>query len=108
MSAAPATIRVLIIDDSTLVREGLRVVLSSETGQRRMEVIGEAGSVGAGVEAAKRLKPDVVLLDVRLPDGSGVDACRARPPPAGAPTTRPTTRPTPRANDGSALPTTPS
>ncbi len=77
MQPAPRpAIRVLIVDDSTLVREGLRVVLASHTGERKIEVIDEAGSVSTGVEAARRLKPDVALLDIRLPDGSGVDACR--------------------------------
>lgn len=76
MSSAPPPIRLLIIDDSTLVREGLRVVLSGGTGGRPIEVVGESGTIGAGVEAARRLKPDIILLDIRLPDGSGVDACR--------------------------------
>ncbi len=74
--STPAPIRVLIVDDSTLVREGLRAVLASQQGERKIAVIGEAASVATGVEAARKLSPDVVLMDIRLPDGSGIDACR--------------------------------
>ncbi len=77
MSVSPPTaLRVLIVDDSTLVREGLRAVLGSHQGPRKIEVAGEAATIADGVEAARRLRPDVVLLDIRLPDGSGIDACR--------------------------------
>lgn len=74
--STPAPIRVLIVDDSTLVREGLRAVLASQQGPRKIEVVGEAATVASGVDAARQLSPDVVLMDIRLPDGSGIDACR--------------------------------
>ena len=75
MSASPEKSRVtlFLIDDSEVVRAGLRTLLGTDP---RLEVRGEAGSVGAGVEAAARLRPDVVLLDIRLPDGTGFEACR--------------------------------
>ena len=66
--------RVLICDDHEVVREGLRVLISRQAG---LSVVGEAGSVAEAIEAAERAKPDVVIMDVRLPDGSGVEACRA-------------------------------
>ena len=67
------TIRVLLVDDHEVVRVGLRSVLSQHHG---LVVVGEsANSVEATLKASK-LKPDVILMDVRLPDGSGVDACR--------------------------------
>jgi DNA-binding NarL/FixJ family response regulator len=68
-----AHIRVLIVDDHHVVRLGLRALLDRHAG---FDVVGEAGTVSAAVEEAKRLHPDVVLLDVRLPDGKGYEACR--------------------------------
>ncbi len=76
MAAAASTIRVLVVDDSALVREGLRAVLGTHGKNPRLEVVAEAGTVAAALTEAKRAKPDVVLLDIRLPDGSGLDACR--------------------------------
>jgi len=67
-------IRLLLVDDHEVVRVGLRTVLHNHQG---ITVVGEAGSQAAAVRAANRLKPDIVLMDVRLPDGSGVEACRA-------------------------------
>jgi two-component system response regulator DevR len=66
-------LRVLIVDDHEVVREGLRSILNRREG---INVVGEAGTVGTAVEEAARLRPDVVIMDVRLPDGSGVEACR--------------------------------
>jgi two-component system response regulator DevR len=63
----------LIVDDSEVVRAGLRTLLGLEA---NLAVVGEAATVAAGIESARSLKPDVVLLDIRLPDGSGIDACR--------------------------------
>jgi len=74
--SSPAAIRLLIVDDSRIVRAGLRTVLEAVRVTRPIEVVGEADSLGAAVAAAARLRPDVVLLDVRLPDGSGIRACR--------------------------------
>lgn len=74
-SVSPA-LRVLVVDDSALVREGLRVVLGSHGKTNHLVVAGEAASVAAGIAEAQKLRPDVVLLDIRLPDGSGLDACR--------------------------------
>jgi len=70
---APSRVKLLIVDDSEVVRTGLRTLLGSDPG---IEVIGEAVNVTTGVEVATRLKPEVVLLDIRLPDGTGIDACR--------------------------------
>lgn len=64
--------RVLLVDDHEIVRAGLRLVLTSAN----IEVVGEASSVSQALTAVHQYRPDIVLLDVRLPDGSGVDACR--------------------------------
>ena len=66
-------IRVVVVDDSEVVRVGLRTLLGTEP---TIEVVADAGNVAAAVETCARVTPDVVLLDIRLPDGSGVDACR--------------------------------
>ena len=67
------SISVVIVDDHEVVREGLRAMLSRHND---IAVVGEAGTMKGAVVESCRLKPDVVLMDVRLPDGSGVDACR--------------------------------
>ncbi len=67
------SISVVIVDDHEVVREGLRAMLSRHND---ISVVGEAGTMKGAVVESCRLKPDVVLMDVRLPDGSGVDACR--------------------------------
>ena len=66
-------IRVMLVDDHEVVREGLRTLLARRP---NVTVVGEAGSVAEAVDAAAKAKPDVVIMDVRLPDGSGVEACR--------------------------------
>jgi two-component system response regulator DevR len=66
-------IRVLIVDDHLVTRLGLRVLLDRFA---HVEVVGDAPSVAGAVAEARALLPDLVLLDVRLPDGSGFDACR--------------------------------
>lgn len=68
-------LRILLVDDSELVRRGIKTVVNAQT-ERAMRVIGEAGSVAEALAECGRLKPDVVLMDIRLPDGSGLDACR--------------------------------
>lgn len=67
------TTRVLIVDDHEVVREGLRALLNRRDG---MEVVGQAGTVAEAITEAARMKPDVIVMDVRLPDGSGIEACR--------------------------------
>jgi two-component system, NarL family, response regulator DevR len=67
------TIRLLLVDDHEVVRAGLRALLAGIDG---MQVVGEAGSVAEAVREAARLGPQVILMDLRLPDGSGIDACR--------------------------------
>lgn len=74
MTEVPATrIRVLLVDDSEMVRTGQRTLLAAEPS---IEVVGEAATVATGIETSANLRPDVVLLDIRLPDGNGIDACR--------------------------------
>lgn len=73
MSASAKCIRVLLIDDSPIIRLGLRSALEDCPD---IQIIGEAGTAAEGVAAAARHKPDVVLLDLHLPDKSGLHACR--------------------------------
>jgi DNA-binding NarL/FixJ family response regulator len=71
--AADPKIRVLIVDDHELVRAGLRTLLQAEPD---LEVVAEAGTGSQALAHARRLRPDVILLDARLPDMSGPDVCR--------------------------------
>jgi DNA-binding NarL/FixJ family response regulator len=66
-------VRVLLVDDDDLMRAGLKAVLSSDA---RVEVVGEAGSGRAAVERVRTLHPDLVLMDVRMPDLDGIAATR--------------------------------
>jgi len=73
-TAKAKPIRLLLVDDHEVVRVGLRTVLHNNQG---IIVVGEAETKSAAVRAVTRFRPDIVLMDVRLADGSGVDACRA-------------------------------
>jgi len=66
-------VRVYLLDDHELLRRGLREVLEEAGG---FEVIGESGSAAEAERRIPALRPDVMLLDVQLPDGSGIDVCR--------------------------------
>ncbi|BDZ65179.1 response regulator transcription factor [Agromyces mangrovi Wang et al. 2018] len=76
------SIRVLLADDQDLIREALRALLRQEPG---IEVVGQARNGLEAVEEAKRLRPDVVLLDVRMPGLSGPGAAARITHPRGAP-----------------------
>lgn len=65
--------KVLVVDDHEVVRMGLCSLLERQPG---LEVVGEAGTAAEAVAAARVHAPDVVIMDVRLPDGSGTEACR--------------------------------
>ena len=67
------TITVFILDDHEIVRRGLTDLLQAHP---RMRVVGEAGTATDALHRMPAVRPDVALLDVRLPDGSGVDVCR--------------------------------
>jgi DNA-binding NarL/FixJ family response regulator len=67
------SVRVLIADDQALVRAGFRMILDAEDD---LEVVGEASDGLAAVDAARRLKPDVVLMDIRMPELDGIEATR--------------------------------
>ena len=73
MTPGPEKISVFLLDDHQVVREGLRHLLAAESD---FEVVGEAATAGEAVEAIPRLRPRVAVLDVRLPDGNGVEVCR--------------------------------
>ena len=68
------TIRVFLLDDHELVREGLRAVLEREID---IDVVGEAGTAVEGMRRIAATRPDVVLIDLMLPDGDGLDICRS-------------------------------
>jgi two-component system response regulator DevR len=73
-SSGPSkTLRLLIVDDHEVVRQGLVALLDRREG---FQVVAEAGNVAEAVEQARRFEPDIVIMDVRLPDGSGIEACR--------------------------------
>ena len=67
------TIRVFLLDDHEVVRRGLRELLESDGD---IEVVGESGSAARATAMIPALRPDVAVLDGRLPDGSGIDVCR--------------------------------
>jgi len=66
-------LRIMLVEDQTVVREGLRQLMESDP---EFKVVGEAATAAEAVSQAARLKPDVILLDLKLPDGSGLDAAR--------------------------------
>jgi len=66
-------VKVFLVDDHEVVRRGLVDLLSADT---ELEVVGEAGSVAQALARIPAIQPDVAVLDVRLPDGSGVELCR--------------------------------
>ena len=71
MSSTP--VRVLLVDDDDLMRAGLKAVLSSDT---RIDVVGEASNGRAAIASVRALRPDIVLMDVRMPDLDGIAATR--------------------------------
>ena len=72
-SPAARPLTLLIVDDHEIVRQGLVALLGRRP---EFQVVAEAGTVADAVEAARRFEPDLVIMDVRLPDGSGIEACR--------------------------------
>src|SRR6476620_2035526 len=68
------SLRLLVVDDHEIVRQGLVALLDRRPG---FEVVAQAGSVAESIDQARLYRPDIVVMDVRLPDGSGVEACRA-------------------------------
>jgi len=66
-------VRVMLVDDHEVVRQGIKALLEADDG---LMIVGEAGTVAEAVERASVLRPDVVVMDVRLADGSGIEATR--------------------------------
>ena len=73
MPATPPRIRVLLVDDHSMVRDGLKLILE---GSGSFEVVGQARDGAEAVTAAAELAPDVVVMDVMMPNKNGVEACR--------------------------------
>ncbi len=69
----PPTIRIVLVDDHALVRQGFRRILEEEPG---LQVVGEAGSAEEGIALARQQRPDVVLMDMAMPDANGIQAAR--------------------------------
>jgi DNA-binding NarL/FixJ family response regulator len=72
-SGAERPLRLLVVDDHEVVRQGLVAMLARRP---NFQVVAEAGTAADSIELARRFKPDLVIMDVRLPDGSGIEACR--------------------------------
>jgi DNA-binding NarL/FixJ family response regulator len=70
---AARPLRILVVDDHEVVRQGLVALLGR---REEFQVVAEAGSVAEALAATRRFIPDLVVMDVRLPDGSGIEACR--------------------------------
>ena len=73
MTAKRKTLRVMLVDDHEVVRNGIRALLEPHPD---ISVVGEAATAAGAVDEADRTEPDIVVMDVRLPDGSGVEATR--------------------------------
>jgi two-component system, NarL family, response regulator DevR len=73
-SEVQSPLRLLVVDDHEVVRQGLVALLER---REAFQVVAEAGTVAESIEQARRHRPDIVIMDVRLPDGSGIEACRA-------------------------------
>ena len=71
--AANEKLKILIVDDHDIVRKGLAMLVSR---QEDLTVVAEAGTVAEAVEKARETVPNVVVMDIRLPDGTGIEACR--------------------------------
>ncbi len=69
----PRPLRLLVVDDHEVVRQGLVALIDR---REKFQVVAEAGTVAEALDAARRFQPDLVIMDVRLPDGSGIEACR--------------------------------
>jgi two-component system, NarL family, response regulator DevR len=69
------TIRVFLLDDHEVVRRGVRELLEVDS-QGEIEVVGEAGTADEALRRLPAVRPDVAVLDIRLPDGNGVEVCR--------------------------------
>ncbi|HKY88827.1 MAG TPA: response regulator transcription factor [Candidatus Limnocylindrales bacterium] len=69
----PMVLRLLVVDDHEVVRQGLVSMLGRREG---FQVVAEAGTAADAIELAQKFQPDLVIMDVRLPDGSGIEACR--------------------------------
>ena len=67
------SVRVLLVDDQALIRAGFRMILEAEEG---IEVVGECADGAQAIDSVKRLRPDVVLMDIRMPEMDGIEATR--------------------------------
>ena len=72
-TTVPPVLRILVVDDHEIVRQGLVALLERRAG---FSVVAAAGTAAEVIEAARRYLPDLVIMDVRLPDGSGIEATR--------------------------------
>jgi DNA-binding NarL/FixJ family response regulator len=72
-AASDKPLRLLVVDDHEVVRQGLVAMLDRRP---NFQVVAEAGTAADSIDLARRYQPDLVIMDVRLPDGSGIEACR--------------------------------